>query len=173
MRYIPRELEAQVLRAVKNFPAVVLTGPRRAGKTWLLRHLFPRTSYFLLEDPDIVARFRADPQGFLDAVQTPAILDEVQNVPEVFAFVRAHRPAAAPHRPVAAHRLARSTVDAGCVRVHGRPHCCAATVPAFRARRLRSHCFMVVIPKHWLGRPRRGCGSVPTCRPTWSGMSGR
>lgn len=62
--------------------------PRRAGKTWLLRLLFPKASYFLLEDPDVVARLRADPQGSLDAVKTPAILDEVQNVPEVFAFVR-------------------------------------------------------------------------------------
>jgi predicted AAA+ superfamily ATPase len=88
MRYIRRGLEEQLIRAVKSFPAVVLTGPRRAGKTCLLRHLFPKASYFLLEDPDIVARLRADPQGFLDAVRTPAILDEVQNVPEVFSFVR-------------------------------------------------------------------------------------
>jgi predicted AAA+ superfamily ATPase len=73
----------------------VLTGPRRAGKTLLLRRLFPKASYFLLEDPDVVARLRADPQGFLDSVPTPAILDEVQNVPEVFAYVRSridHRP---------------------------------------------------------------------------------
>ena len=88
MIYLPRELEAQVARAARNFPAVVLTGPRRAGKTMLLRRLFPRASYFLLEDPDVVARFRADPHGFLDAVKTPAILDEVQQVPDVFAFVR-------------------------------------------------------------------------------------
>ena len=88
MHYIRRQLEGQVLRAAKGFPAVVLTGPRRAGKTLLLRRLFPKASYFLLEDPDVVARLRADPQGFLDAVKTPAILDEVQNVPEVFAFVR-------------------------------------------------------------------------------------
>jgi uncharacterized protein len=88
MRYIRRELERQVRKAAKGFPATVLTGPRRAGKTWLLRHLFPAADYFLLEDPDVVARLRADPHGFLDAVNTPAILDEVQNVPEVLAFVR-------------------------------------------------------------------------------------
>lgn len=88
MKYIPRALEKQVAQAIRHFPAVVLTGPRRAGKTLLLRRLFPKASYFLLEDPDVVARLRADPQGFLDAVKTPAILDEVQQVPEVFAFVR-------------------------------------------------------------------------------------
>ncbi len=88
MRYVHRELERQVLKAMKAFPAVVLTGPRRAGKTWLLRRLFPHADYLLLEDPDLVARLRADPQAFLDEIKTPVILDEVQHVPEVFAFVR-------------------------------------------------------------------------------------
>jgi len=89
MRYVPRELETQVLKAARSFPAVILTGPRRAGKTWLLQHLLPAADYHLLEDPTVVARLRADPQGFLDGVRVPAILDEVQNVPEIFALVRA------------------------------------------------------------------------------------
>ena len=88
MRYVRRELEEPIAKAGRAFPAIVLTGPRRSGKTSLLRHLFPRAAYFLLEDPDVVARLRADPQGFLDAVEGPAILDEVQNVPELFAYVR-------------------------------------------------------------------------------------
>ncbi len=88
MRYVARELEASVARAARAFPALVVTGPRRSGKTSMLRHLFPGAAYFLLEDPDVVIRLRADPQGFLDAIDGPAILDEVQHVPEVFAYVR-------------------------------------------------------------------------------------
>jgi predicted AAA+ superfamily ATPase len=87
--YLRRELEASLRAAARSFPAVVLTGPRRSGKTFLLTRLFPDATYVLAEAPDVVARLRADPQGFLDSVKTPVILDEVQNVPEIFAFVRA------------------------------------------------------------------------------------
>ena len=89
MRYARRSIEPGVLAALKQFPAVVLTGPRRTGKTWMLRRLLPKASYVLLEDPDLVARLRADPQGFLDSLRLPAILDEIQHVPELFAYVRA------------------------------------------------------------------------------------
>jgi predicted AAA+ superfamily ATPase len=51
--------------------------------------VLPEADYYLLEDPTVVARLRADPQGFLDDVRLPVILDEVQNAPEVFALVRA------------------------------------------------------------------------------------
>lgn len=89
MRYVERTLEPVIREAHRRFPAVVLTGPRRAGKTRLLRHLFPKARYFLMEEPDLVARFRTDPRGFLDAIEPPAVLDEIQNVPEVFAHIRA------------------------------------------------------------------------------------
>jgi hypothetical protein len=35
MRYLRRELEPQLLKAARNFPAVVLTGPRHADQ-WFL-----------------------------------------------------------------------------------------------------------------------------------------
>ena len=88
MTYTERLFEKELLRAAKAFPSVVLTGPRRAGKTHLLRHLFPKAQYHLLEDPDTLAKFRSDPHGFLDALKFPVILDEVQNVPEIFNYVR-------------------------------------------------------------------------------------
>src|SRR5512145_300536 len=88
MRFVPRHLAAVIRRAARDFSAVILTGPRRAGKTTLLRRLFPRAAYVLLEDPDIIARFRADPRAFLEDLRPPVILDEIQNVPEALNYLR-------------------------------------------------------------------------------------
>jgi predicted AAA+ superfamily ATPase len=88
MRFVPRSLEKLLSAAAQAFPAVVLTGPRQVGKTTLLRRLFSEARYVLLEDPDIQARSRADPRGFLDELRPPVIFDEIQHVPDLLAYVR-------------------------------------------------------------------------------------
>lgn len=89
MRYVRRELTPVLRRAARAFGAILVTGPRRSGKTTLLRHVFPRATYVLLEDPDVLARVRADPRAFLDDLPLPVILDEIQAVPELLRYVRA------------------------------------------------------------------------------------
>lgn len=88
MRYINRSIEKEIIKASRAFSALLLTGPRRAGKTTLFKKLFPKASYYLLEDPDIISRVRMDPRSFIEEVKLPAIFDEIQNVPELFNYIR-------------------------------------------------------------------------------------
>lgn len=88
MEYIRRNLDGVVRQAARHFPALVITGPRRSGKTTLLRHLLPKAQYVLLEDPDIQGRVRNDPRAFLEGLRAPVVFDEIQNAPELFGYVR-------------------------------------------------------------------------------------
>lgn len=88
MKRIDRQIAEVLTKALRRFPAVVVTGPRRAGKTTLLRMAAPKAQYVLLEDPDIQDRVRRDPRAFIEGLRPPVIFDEVQNTPQLLDYVR-------------------------------------------------------------------------------------
>jgi hypothetical protein len=90
-KYITRSLEPVLKRAVREFPVVILTGPRQSGKTTLLKHLFSKDyAYVSLEPPDIRAAAVEDPRGFLAIYRPPCILDEVQYAPDLLPYIKEH-----------------------------------------------------------------------------------
>jgi len=88
MATIARQIVPLLLSALRHFPAVVITGPRRSGKTTLLRTALPHAQYVLLEDPDIQDRIRRDPRAFIEGLKAPVIFDEIQNTPQLLDYVR-------------------------------------------------------------------------------------
>jgi hypothetical protein len=85
---IPRLISSHLAAALRRFPAVVVTGPRRSGKTTLLRSSVPAAQYVLLEDPDVQDRVRSDPRAFIESLRPPVIFDEIQNTPRLLDYVR-------------------------------------------------------------------------------------
>lgn len=87
MKY--RILTATIKKALKTFPALILTGPRQSGKTTLLKSLLSKThAYVNLENPDIRLRAQDDPLSFLSQFQKPVILDEIQYVPNLLPYIK-------------------------------------------------------------------------------------
>ena len=53
MVYIERSITPYIQKAEKNFKAVLITGARQAGKSTLLKKLFPSRKYITFDDPFI------------------------------------------------------------------------------------------------------------------------
>lgn len=88
-RYIPRSLEPVLEHATREFPVVVVFGPRQSGKTTLLRHLYEaRYPIVSLEPPDVRAAATVDPRGFLELYPPPIIFDEVQYAPDLLPYIK-------------------------------------------------------------------------------------
>ncbi len=86
---LSRTLSKTLHKAIKTFPAVVLTGPRQSGKTTLLQKEFASThDYISLENPDVRLRAKEDPISFLRQITKPVILDEIQYVPELLSYIK-------------------------------------------------------------------------------------
>ncbi len=80
MELYRRSLRLKLDAALKQSPAVLVTGPRQAGKTTLIKEMGIKYGYSYTNFDDILALASVinDPVGFIANLQKPAILDEVQ-----------------------------------------------------------------------------------------------
>ncbi len=89
--YISRALENEVIEASKQFPALIVTGPRQVGKTTMLQKLSEKKrKYISLDDP--LAREMAvnEPALFLQRYAPPVLIDEIQYAPELLPYIKMH-----------------------------------------------------------------------------------
>ena len=87
--YIHRDIEQILGKLVRQFPAIVVTGPRQSGKSTLLKEIFSKThSYISLDDPVVRERAISDPRFFLENAGERIIIDEIQYVPQLLSYIK-------------------------------------------------------------------------------------
>lgn len=86
--YTHRIAESTVLRYLKAFPVIGVTGPRQSGKSTLLQNLLPKYTYVTFDDFRNVDYFNDDPIGFMRQYDNHVIFDEVQFVPQIFNQIK-------------------------------------------------------------------------------------
>ena len=87
---IYRDATNTILRLLKGFPVVTITGPRQSGKTTLAKNIFAGKQYVTLEDPDTRLRATSDPRSFLRTISDGAVIDEIQRCPELLSYLQGY-----------------------------------------------------------------------------------
>ena len=90
MSYIKRNLENVVRQVTREYPVLLVTGPRQVGKTTMLQKLMEGTErgYVTLDDLNERNIAKTDPELFLQLHKPPVLIDEVQYAPELFTYIK-------------------------------------------------------------------------------------
>ena len=88
---LERFLQPFLQEALTDTPVVLLVGARQVGKSTLaqqLKNAAYQPDYLTFDDPTLLTAAKSNPTGFLSAVKTPVIFDEIQRVPELFLPIK-------------------------------------------------------------------------------------
>jgi len=91
---IDRKIQGLIIKYLREFPVIVLLGPRQVGKTTLVKQisktLRKKTHYFDLEKTSDFHIISRDPESALEKLHKDCVLiDEVQRLPQLFELLRA------------------------------------------------------------------------------------
>ena len=84
----PRWIEARMAEALADTPVVLLSGPRQAGKTTLVRQMTAHgLRYLTLDDELTLMSARNDPAGMVRSLDR-AVIDEIQRAPGLLLAIK-------------------------------------------------------------------------------------
>jgi predicted AAA+ superfamily ATPase len=87
--HIKRTLETAIKQTNDTFKVLFLSGPRQVGKTTLLQDVQKKTrSYVTLDNLNERIAAQQDPANFIDRLQLPVLIDEVQYAPNLFSYIK-------------------------------------------------------------------------------------
>lgn len=88
MKLYSRQMKPLIEALIKQFPAVLVAGPRQVGKSTLLQYISEDYQYVTFDDPMVLSMAKNDPSLFMLNYSGKLILDEVQYAPELFSSLK-------------------------------------------------------------------------------------
>ena len=92
MECIKRNMEEIFLTLNKQYPAILVTGPRQVGKTTMLQKLIHseacKRNYVSLDDLNDRALAKSDPAMFFQIHKPPILIDEIQYATELLPYIK-------------------------------------------------------------------------------------
>jgi predicted AAA+ superfamily ATPase len=88
---LQRHLEAHLVESLRHFPVVLLIGARQVGKSTLVRRITQSVwvaPYITLDDRTTLDAALRDPDGFIQGLEGPAVIDEVQRAPDLLRAIK-------------------------------------------------------------------------------------
>ena len=86
--FLERILQEVIRESTASFSVLMLTGPRQAGKTTLLRHMEPTRRFVTLDDLEQRTLAQDNPALFLERYQPPVLIDEFQYAPQLLSAIK-------------------------------------------------------------------------------------
>ncbi len=86
--FVNRKITETSKKLSHQFGILLITGARQAGKSTLLRKIFPRHQYLSLDDLRLRTQANESPASFFDFYPSPVIIDEVQYAPDLLSYIK-------------------------------------------------------------------------------------
>lgn len=81
-----------MLDVLADTPVVLINGARQTGKSTLAQQILETehpARYVTFDDATVHAAAKVDPDGFIQSLDSPVVIDEFQRVPELFRAIKA------------------------------------------------------------------------------------
>lgn len=87
MRYIKRNIAKDIKEYLEHFPALLINGARQVGKSTLALNL-KIENYITLDDINMYEMAKNDPQSFVQNLDKPVVIDEIQRLPKLMISIK-------------------------------------------------------------------------------------
>lgn len=91
-KFFERTISKKLKELSKNFPVVLITGPRQVGKTTLLRDFIDnnerKITFVTLDNLNDRSLALENPELFLRTYEPPAVIDEFQYAPDLLSYIK-------------------------------------------------------------------------------------